>query len=89
MKKVTLVVVCVLLSVFFTACGHGWRHSTVPEAKWDEAYADCVHQAESRAGNTRLTRDPSQDWGTYGEIRYFTDKCMEEKGYYLQGEKEQ
>ena len=87
MKKDATVIGCILL-VFLAACGHGWRHGTVPESKWDEAYADCVHQAESRSGNTRLTKDPSQDWGTYGAIRYFTDKCMEEKGYYREGEKQ-
>jgi hypothetical protein len=88
MKKVIILLCCLLLPVFLAACGHGWKHNTVPEVKWDEAYADCVYQAESAAGNTRLTKDPSQDWGTYGQIRYLTDKCMEEKGYYQAGEKD-
>ena len=88
MKKIIILLCGLLLPVFIAACGHGWKHNTVPEAKWNEAYADCVHQAESEAKNPRLTKDPSQNWGTYGEILYFTDKCMEEKGFYQAGEKE-
>ncbi len=77
---------CLVLSVLLMACGHGWKHNTVPEAKWDEAYADCVSKAEGQSKNN-LTRDPAQDWGTYGEVRYLTDKCMEEKGFYPAGDK--
>ncbi len=77
-----------LLPVLIAACGHGWKHNTMSEAQWDESYTDCVHQAEGEARNTRLTKDQAQNWGTNGEIQYFTDKCMEEKGYYRAGEKE-
>ena len=88
MKKVTVLMGSLFLLVFIAACGHGWKHNTVPEAKWNEAFEDCVYQAESSAKNIRLTRDPAQDWGTYGEVRYRTDKCMEEKGYYQGGTQE-
>ncbi len=88
MQKMITLTVCLGLSVFLTGCGHGWKHNTVPEVKWDEAYADCVYQAESGANTTRMTKDPAQDWGTYGQIRYLTDKCMEEKGFYQAGDKQ-
>ena len=88
MNKVTILSLCLLLSVLTVACGHGWKHHTVPEAKWEKDYRDCVYQAESAAKTSRVTRDPAQNWGTYGEVRYLTDKCMEEKGYYQVGDKE-
>jgi hypothetical protein len=86
MRNVILTLGCLLLAVALNGCGHGWKHAQVPEAKWDADYADCVHQAESAAKNPRVTRDPAQDWGTYGEVRYLTDKCMEEKGYFQAGD---
>ncbi len=88
MQKTITLTACLVLSLFLAACGHGWKHGTVPESKWDEAYADCVYQAESGGKNTALTKDPAQNWGIYGEVRYLTDKCMEEKGYYQDGDKQ-
>jgi len=81
MKTIIIGFICLSLSVALIACGHGWQHGQVPESKWDKDYADCVHQAESAARNPRITKDPAQDWGTYGQVRYLTDKCMEDKGY--------
>jgi hypothetical protein len=86
-KKIITLTACLGMSVFIAACGHGWKHATVPASKWDEAYADCVHQAESGAQSTRQIKDPAQNWGAYGGVRYLIDKCMEEKGYYRAGDK--
>ena len=88
MKKVILWLGCLVLSVALVACGHGWKHNQIPEAKWDADYKDCVYQAESAGNNTRMTKDPAQNWGVYGEVRYRTDKCMEEKGYFQAGDQE-
>lgn len=88
MKKVILWLGCLVLSVSLVACGHSWKHKQVPEAKWDADYADCVYQAESAGKHHRMTKDPAQNWGVYGEVRYWTDKCMEEKGYFQAGEQE-
>ena len=88
MIKIFTPVTCLVLTLLLTACGHGWKHDTVPEAKWDEAYADCVYQAESSVSGPSLTQDPVQNWGVYGEVRYRTDKCMEEKGYYQGGDRQ-
>jgi hypothetical protein len=88
MQKIITLTACLGLSVFLAGCGHGWKHNAVPEAKWDAAYSDCVYQAESGGKNTRMTKDPAQNWGIYGEVRYLTDKCMEEKGYYPAGDKQ-
>ncbi len=82
MQKATLWLTCLLLSILLTACGHGWIHKQVPEAKWDADYTDCVYQAESRAQNSRLAKDPVKSSGAFGEVRYLTDKCMEMKGYF-------
>ena len=88
MKKVILWLGCLVLSVSLVACGHGWKNKQIPEAKWDADYKDCVYQAESAGNNTRMTKDPAQNWGAYGEVRYRTDKCMEEKGYFQAGDQE-
>jgi len=88
MQKVILWLGCLVLSVSLVACGHGWKHKQIPDAKWDADYADCVYQAESAGNNTRITKDPAQNAGVYGEVRYRTDKCMEEKGYFQAGDQE-
>ena len=87
MQKIITLTACLGMFVLIAACGHGWRHSQVPESKWDADYADCVYQAESKAKKLGATRDPAQDWGAYGEVRYLTDKCMEEKGYVQAGDR--
>ncbi len=76
---------CLLLPLLITACGHGWRHKTEPAAKWDAAYADCVYEAESQAKTPRLTKTRPRI-GHIWQVRYLTDKCMEEKGYFQAGE---
>ena len=81
MKMVILWLSCLLLSVSLVACGHGWKHSQVPAAKWDADYLDYVHRAESTAKNYHLAKDPAQNPGAFGAVQYFTDKCMEKKGY--------
>ncbi len=87
-KKIILWVGCLVLSVSLIACGHGWKHAKVPEVKWDTDYTDCVYQAESAARHSRVTKDLTQNWGAYGEVRYLTDKCMEAKGYFLADDQE-
>jgi len=87
-KKVILWLSCLVLSVSLVACGHGWKHAKVPEVKWDADYTDCVYQAESAARNSRVTKNPAQNWGAYGEVQYLTDKCMEEKGYFQADDQE-
>jgi len=88
MKKVVILSICLSLSVLTAACGHGWKHNTIPAAKWDKDYADCVHQAESATQGSRMDKDPAQNWGAYGQVRYRTDKCMEDKGYFQAGDRE-
>ncbi len=82
MKMVILWLSFLLLSISLMACGHGWKHNQVPAAKWDADYMDCVHRAESTAKNSRLAKDPAQNSGAFGAVQYFTDICMEKKGYY-------
>jgi len=87
-KKIITLTACLGMSVFIAACGHGWKHNTIPETKWDKDFADCVHQAESATQGSRMTKDPAQNWGAYGQVRYRTDECMEGKGYFQAGDGE-
>lgn len=81
MKRIILLISAVLF-IFIIGCGHNWKHSTIPESKWDEDFADCVNQAEIQAGIEYDKIDPTLRAGKFGEARYFVDKCMEGKGYY-------
>ena len=81
MKRIILLISAVLF-IFIIACGHNWKHSTIPESKWDEDFASCVNQAESKAGIDYGKNDPTLRSGKFGEARYVINQCMEAKGYY-------
>jgi hypothetical protein len=81
MKRIILLISAVLF-IFIIACGHNWKHSTIPESKWDEDLINCVNQAESEAGIDYDKTHPSLRSGNVGAVHYFVNKCMEEKGYY-------
>ncbi len=81
MKRIILLISTVLF-IFIIACGHNWKHSTIPESKWDEDFTSCVTQAESEAKIDYGQTAPAMRSGKFGEVRYFVNKCMEEKGYY-------
>ena len=82
MPRAITISVCLSFILLTIGCGHGWKHATLPEKKWDADYADCVHRAESKAGRFLPARDSIRSLGTDGEVRYLTDQCMEGKGYY-------
>jgi hypothetical protein len=81
MKRIILLISAVLF-IFIIACGHNWKHSTIPESKWDEDLINCVNQAESEAGIDYDHTQIAIRTGKGGAARYFVNKCMEEKGYY-------
>ncbi len=81
MKRIILLISAVLF-VFIVACGHNWKHSTIPESKWDEDFTDCVAQAESKAGIDYGKTDPALRSEKFSETHYFVNICMEAKGYY-------
>jgi len=81
MNRIILLIIAVLF-IFIIACGHNWKHSTIPESKWNEDFANCVNQAENAAGVDYGRNDPTLRSGKFGEARYLINKCMEAKGYY-------
>lgn len=92
MKRISLFI---FVGLFFLSTGcavkHGWQHDTIPESKWDEDYMDCVFEAESLAtglatGTAAGTVAKGYGHSTVsvkeGEMRYYLEKCMREKGYF-------
>jgi len=89
----TQMVFAVLLLFFLVSCAsvrnadHGWTHPTLPQSQWNDDFLDCVTQAENEKPGS-LAKDPSgrvrtgeDAFGEFGRDRYYTDQCMEAKGY--------
>jgi hypothetical protein len=92
MKRLSIsIAVAVLILSTGCAVNHGWRHDTIVASKWDEDYTDCAFEAESLAmgliGGT-ASGTVAKGYGhsavliREGEMRYFIEKCMAEKGYF-------